>query len=173
MSFAFDGGRNRNMENDFWVVKIHGQEYAFMNEDDALDFYRAAKKSAGKILWSSVAHPDDPNSIAYSNRISPIEDRYWDRVDEPHVRKASWDERQQKYATEWMGIIRCDGVPRADGGNCGCYNKVWDPSYLPKSWQEYSERQEDGSYIEKHICDECQNKEVKVEYHKVVTCETK
>jgi hypothetical protein len=68
---------------------------------------------------------------------------------------------------EFLKVTKCDGVPRADGGNCGCWNEYEGHIEEPKGWQSYF----DGlAREERHICSGCQNKNIQVRYEKVVEC---
>lgn len=167
MSRQYSGTMDWSKAYKMWRVYVSGTSYIFRSQNDAMEFIEALNKCAGRISSQLVEHPEG-NGTAYLSGYSPFD---FDEIEGPEETETIRHSLLPG-AVQWHEETKCDGVPRADGGNCGCWEYFYGDK-VPEDWQEYVERQEDGTMLEKHICPNCQNKEVKVTYEKVVRCEAK
>ena len=169
MSRKYSGTLDWSKSYRRWRVYLCGQTYLFTSSEDAQEFIDLLKdKCVGRIGSILVEHPGG-NGSAYLSGYASID---YDEIEGPEETE-TMRHSMIPAAVQWTEETECDGVPRADGGSCGCWEYFSGHDEVPEDWQEYVERQEDGTMLTKHICPECQNKEVRVTYEKVVRCEVR
>jgi hypothetical protein len=164
MSIRYNGNVRRDWLPEFWVVVLDNYEISFGTLDEANAFIKAASRAQGRYDYKSVNHPTSRDSYCYTHVISKID------ISDPTTRSAPFKDDVLDFV-EWESYTGCDGVPRADGNNCGCWRDFY--GEMPDDWMDYVERQPNGDMVTKHICPKCQSKEMRVSYQKVITCEIK
>ena len=160
MSYGYDMDNGYAGMPERWIATIGYNKYIFHEKKDAESFIRAAEKMMGEKNYTTFHKEGEPEHLGFQDSIE--------------VQEISLESYRIGTKTEvrnnscWSPVLKCDGVPRADGGNCGCWHKLYATHECPDDWQEYY----DGIAKEKrHICPECQGKEIKVSFQRVETCE--
>ena len=128
-----------------FCVEVGNETFSFDNAQDAASAFSALDRAVGVRRWERFTVNSDEAMADHEYCTVPL------KTGELKLERLLLGTRGEvEAAIEWIPVVKCDGT-----GVCGCW-RAQDGHSTPDGWQEYKH---EG--VTKHMCSECQTKEVK------------